>query len=139
MLNTGGFSDQVKISNICTIPARFLPSFVDGVPILVNTKQKQLYKGTDCLTKIKSENTTSCVPAERMSSSGASGPSIGSFVDGKACIGNMHNMPEDLFLSGTDVELNGGLKSIEEYQKLREQSVPKAAGQQRPIQQERTR
>ena len=43
---------SIKIQNICTIPQKFLPQFVNGVPTLVDTKEKTVLKGTQCLQQL---------------------------------------------------------------------------------------
>jgi len=43
---------NIKLQNICTIPKKFLPDFVTGVPILADTEQQEVLKGTQCLQKL---------------------------------------------------------------------------------------
>lgn len=126
-LAKGGFQSEVKVSDIRNIPARFLPPFVDGVPILADTQTKEVFRGTECLQKIDAMNKSSCASATGALAGASGGASMCGFQDGSPVAEQAAPVLE------RDLELEQKLqnvRSVEEYQKLREQSVPRhpAAG-----------
>ena len=128
LLQKGGFQSDVKVSDIRHVPSRFLPPFVDGVPLLVDTTTKDIYRGTSCLQKIQAETKNSYASAEMLSGATAGGTaSMCGFQDGQPMVDqNAPILERDLALEQKLQQVT----SVEEYQKLREQSVPRhpAAG-----------
>ena len=53
MLNDSGSQFDFEVQNVANIPSKMLPDFVTGVPMVVDLRQKEVYKGTGCLQFMK--------------------------------------------------------------------------------------
>lgn len=123
LLQRGGFQNEVKVQNIRNIPSKFLPPFVNGVPLIADTATQKVYRGTECFNLIDSKNSTSVSSAERMSF-GSGGASMCEFGNARPVMSGA----EDAQFLQTDAKLEKKLesvRSVEEYQKLRDQTVPR--------------
>lgn len=134
LLQQGSFADQVKINNICHIPAKFLPEFVDGVPILADMRERTLYKGSNCLSEIKRRSENEFASAERCTSG------YGAFGDGTALLHgagatNAGDCSTTLFMGGDaedarDEQAERAAQTVEDYQALRNKSFERRHKQQ---------
>ena len=124
LLQKGGFQNEVKVQNIRNIPAKFLPPFVNGVPLIADTSSQRIYRGTECFNLIDSKNSNTVSSAERVV--GGGGASMCEFGNARPVLSGAEDL-NTRFLS-RDVNLERKLESVnsvEEYQKLRDQSVPR--------------
>lgn len=126
LLQRGGFQNDVKVQNIRNIPSKFLPPFVNGVPLIADTATQRIYRGTECFNLIDSKNSNAVSSAERVA--GGGGASMCEFASARPVLSGAEDV-NTRFLS-RDVDLERKLESVssvEEYQKLRDQSVPRHA------------
>ena len=120
LLNGSSLSASVEIQNIANVPSRMLPEYVTGVPVVVDLKQRSVYKGTECVNFLQNKIKEG-IPAY------GGGPSTGygSFEDGSGVqSGGFASVGVSDQLSGPSFEEEQQQMDVTKYRAMRNKMLP---------------
>lgn len=129
LLNESGMEHAFEVQNVATVPAKMLPTYVTGVPTVVDLRERTVHKGSGCIEfvrqrvgdSIPSYSTGGVCPV------GGNSAHYGSFEDGSKKLGGHGFASVDVTqqLAGPSVEeeATAGM-DVTKYQQLRDRLLP---------------
>ena len=120
LLNGSSLNASVEVQNIANVPARMLPEYVTGVPVIVDLKQRSVYRGSECVNFLQNKIKNG-IPAY------GGGPSAGygSFEDGSGLGGTgFASVGVSDQLSGPSFEEEQQHMDVTKYRAMRSKMLP---------------
>ena len=121
LLNKSGVDNEFEVQNVANIPARMLPEYVTGVPVVVDLRAREVHKGTGCINFVKNKIDNGFVSFMASDKLGFTS------FDGNSRTGGKGFTSVDVSqqLEKSNYEEEAATMDVSNYQKMRAKLLPK--------------